>query len=235
MLQNIIFFLALIVISIASIHLKKLTVPGTLTGVVCAIFIFLAAGFTGVFLLGLFFVLGTGATYWMKEKKTFLDKEHSTGQRDMGQVLANGGIAGMLCIFALIFRSHEDILILMMAGSLSAATADTLSSELGMVYGKRFFHVLNFRSGEKGMDGVISIEGTLLGVAGSALISFVYVMGYGWSDHFWWILIGGTIGNIVDSIIGDAFERRSYISNNAVNLINTLAGALVAGSLSQGF
>jgi uncharacterized protein (TIGR00297 family) len=115
----------------------------------------------------------------------------------------------------------------MIAGSFSAATADTLSSELGNLYGKNYYNIINFKKDRQGLDGVISLEGTLCGVGGSILIAFVYSLSTNFSFDFIAIIIAGTIGNIADSVLGATLERKKLLNNNAVNFINTAVGAAV--------
>jgi uncharacterized protein (TIGR00297 family) len=114
-----------------------------------------------------------------------------------------------------------------MAGAFSSATADTLSSELGTVYGKKFYNILTFQKDKKGLDGVVSFEGTGIGIAGSAVMATIYCLGAGWSLAFLWIVIAGTIGNLCDSVLGATVERRQIIGNDVVNFLNTLIGAMV--------
>jgi uncharacterized protein (TIGR00297 family) len=85
------------------------------------------------------------------------------------------------------------------------------------------------RPDRKGLDGVVSIEGLLIGVGGAALIATIFVIGRGWNGiTFLVITFSGVFGNWVDSVLGALFERKGQLSNDLVNLLNTLAGALLA-------
>lgn len=221
-------YLVLLVGAILSIVAKKLTITGGITGFIVAVLIFKGAGYAGIEMLALFFIVGSAATGWKSSKKQQdgIDKPGSS-RRTAGQVLANGGTAVLLGGVAWYFPGHSQILRLMIAGSLASATADTLSSELGSVYGRRFYDVITFKLSKPGPDGVISLEGTLIGIVGAALISTVYTLNFGFNHTFWMILVAGTIGNLFDSILGATLERKGVIGNNMVNFCNTATGAVV--------
>ena len=229
-LNYIVPLLLIISIVILSVRSRKLTLPAAITGGVIAWLIFTAAGYTGIAMLGAFFILGTVATSWKKQEKLkFKAAEDRSSQRTMGQVLANGGVAGIMGLLILLLPMKAELLKLMMAASLASATADTLSSELGMIYGRRFFNMITLKKEEKGLDGVISLEGTMIGVMGSSMIAVVYCLGFGWSvTIFLLIVLAGTIGNLADSVLGALLERKRYLSNNQVNFLNTFIAALVA-------
>jgi uncharacterized protein (TIGR00297 family) len=142
-------------------------------------------------------------------------------------VFANGGMAGLIGITVMFFPEHARLLQTMLAASLAAATADTLSSELGVVYGRRFYNICTGKHDNRGLDGVVSWEGTWIGVAGSTLIALLYAIGFGWSVSVFWIVLAGTVGNIADSYAGAIWERSHLIGNNTVNFLNTLVAALV--------
>ena len=228
LLQYIILLILLTSGALISIWTGKLTIAAGLTGIVLGLLIFIGTGWLGLLLMAFFFLLGTLATAWKRsQKETWKIAERNKGRRTASQVLANGGMAGILALLAIINPEKADLLTLMMAGVFSSATADTLSSELGSVYGSRFYNILSFRRDTRGLDGVISVEGTLIGICGSLLVALVTSVGYGWGLYFIWIIIAGTVGNLMDSVLGATLERRNLLPNDLVNFINTMAGALV--------
>lgn len=215
-----------------SIRAGKLTRAGALTGGGLGVLLFLGAGWWGVALLALFFLLGTLASAWkVAEKRRLGLAEENKGRRTAGQALANAGVAALTGLLAWLFPAHQSLFQLMLAGSFAAATADTLSSELGNIYGRRYYNAWTFKPDTRGLNGVVSLEGTLLGLAGSALIAVVYSLGVGWHRGFVWLLVAGTVGNLADSLLGATVERRGLVANNAVNTVNTAVGALTAALL----
>jgi uncharacterized protein (TIGR00297 family) len=222
--------LALIIIAgiTYSITAKKLTVAAALTGGAVAYLVFTGAGFTGIAMMTSFFILGSAATSWQQSKKQDFSvaDEIKTG-RTTGQVLANAGVAGIVGIAVLFYPQLCYLLVPMIAASFASATADTLSSELGTVYGRRFFNIITLKPDQRGLDGVISLEGSLIGIAGSCIIAVIYAIGFGRGMNVIFIVIAGTAGNMSDSILGALLERKQIIGNNAVNFLNTLIAALV--------
>jgi uncharacterized protein (TIGR00297 family) len=229
-LSHIIVALILAVGAFLSVAGKKLTPIAGVSAFFVGVAIYIGAGPGGLVALAAFFIMSTLATAHKKELKAKLEaKPQHPERRKAGQVFANGGIAALLGIISIAFPQHQTIIALMMISAISAATADTMASELGMVYGRNAFNILSFKREAKGLDGVISIEGTLLGMAGSLIIACIY----GAFNHFDLagmiiIVVAGTLGNLIDSILGALLERRHIIGNNMVNTLNTLAGAVAA-------
>ncbi|MEB0261414.1 MULTISPECIES: DUF92 domain-containing protein [unclassified Mucilaginibacter] len=226
---HIIFSLIVLAASYASYKTGKLTLAGAVTGGVVATLIYLGTGYIGIAMLAMFFLLSTLATSHKKSEKRKLTKEHSE-KRDARQVLANGGLPAILGLLAFILPENAVLATILMAAAFASATADTLSSELGTVYGKRFYNIINFHPDEKGRDGVISIEGMLIGLAGSVIIAVIFALGFGLNSVFLSIIIAGTIGNLIDSVLGATLERRGYMGNNEINFLNTFF-AVIACSL----
>jgi uncharacterized protein (TIGR00297 family) len=211
----------------ASIYFRKLTIAGAITGGCLAWLLYKGAGFTGIVMLATFFIAGTAATAIGSRKKEQLGlAEENKGQRTAGQVLANGGVAALAGLLAWLYPSQSVMWQLASAAALASASADTLSSELGNIFGKRFYNILTFKKDKRGLNGVVSLEGTLWGITGSAMIAVVYSAGFGYTGHALWIILAGTIGNLADSILGASLERKGWLSNDLVNGLNTLIAAV---------
>jgi uncharacterized protein (TIGR00297 family) len=225
-LAHIIFLILLLAATYASYKTGKLTLGGAITGGVVALCIYMGTGFIGIAMLAAFFVLATIATSHKKNLKKSFGNDHHTERRDARQVLANGGLPAVLGLLAFALPDNVLLATVLMAAAFASATEDTLSSELGTVYGKRFYNIITFKPDEKGRDGVISLEGTIIGSAGSAIIAAVYAIGFGWNSMFLNIIIAGTIGNIADSVLGATLERKGYMNNNEVNFLNTFISVI---------
>jgi uncharacterized membrane protein len=268
-IPHLIVLLFLLAGAAAGAHWRKLTPPAAAAGALCGVAIYTGDGFRGLALLALFFALGTAATEWKKEEKGGVQRagpSPSTGTgtpipwaaahqstRRTGQVLANAGVAAIAGLVILFFPANRQLFSLMLAASLSSATADTLSSELGMVYGRRFFNILTGKTDERGLDGVISLEGLLLGIIGSALVAAVFLLvpappaavftitPLSPDQHvpilsngqtFLILILSGTVGNLADSLLGALLERRGLLTNDGVNFLNTLIAAITAAALT---
>lgn len=212
---------------IGTVKLGKLTPSAGAVALVIGMVVAAGAGYAGLCMLGTFFLLGVTATAFHKTTKT-TTTETNPEKRNAGQVLANGGTAALMAVTAMIDPAHAALYHIMLAASLASATADTLSSELGMVYGQRFFNVLSFAREPRGLNGVISLEGTLIGAVGAAVIALIHAIFTQSAGALLWITAAGFIGNLADSILGAALERRRLIGNNMVNFLNTLIASLVA-------
>lgn len=223
------FVIALLILAACfSVKAKKLTLLAAITGFFCGVTIYIGAGYLGLTMLITFFLAGTLATGWGRQRKVFLEKTGDSVQRKPGQVLANGGVAALMALMVIIFPSQSAVLLVMLAASLASATADTLSSELGMLYGKSFYNCITWKKEARGLDGVVSLEGTLIGVAGATLIAGIFAIAADYDNRFLIIVIAGAAGNLSDSIFGATLERRKLLNNDLVNFLSTLFAAVVA-------
>lgn len=212
-----------------SVKSGKLTITAALTGGILALLVFMGSGFTGIAMMSIFFILGSAATSWkINVKQSHGLAENNKGRRTSQQVIANAVVAAILGLLAWLYPQKASPFQLMMAAGFASATADTLSSELGNVYGRRFYNILSFKKDARGLNGVVSLEGTLFGIAGSAIIAIIYAIGFKWDVNIAYIILAGTVGNITDSLLGATLERKHYLHNDVVNSLNTLVAALTA-------
>lgn len=222
-----------VVLSYAS---GKIDLPGSLLGALIAMGIFVGGGFEALALLLLFFVLGTLASHHKRSAKQALGlAQENEGKRSVRHAFANGGVAGICGFWAWCFPEYAPFWLAALAASFATAMGDTFSSELGNVYGRHYVEILTFRPGERGLDGVISLEGTLIGIGGSLLVALVYAALIGNAQFILAVFIAGVAGNLLDSIYGATLQRLEILTNDSVNLLATVSGALIGGGLALYF
>ena len=214
--------------AIAAYLLKKIDLIGGLSGAMLASIIWLGGGPESLFALFLFFVFASIASHWrIDNKKQDNLVQENQGIRGISNVMANGGVAGLLSLLALFQPEHKHMLIPMIIAVFATACSDTLSSELGNVYGKRYFTITNFKPATRGIDGAVSLQGLWFGLAGSLLIATGTFLFYHDYRILLVITISGLSGNIVYSILGATIQRRGIINNHQVNFFATLSGSFI--------
>jgi len=220
---------ALLLFGVLSYASGKIDFSGTLSGILIGICLFLGGSWVGLFLMLVFFVLGTLASSWKKKQKQQMNlAQESGGKRSAKHAFSNAGIAALMGLLAWRFPESKWIFLSGLAGCFSSALGDTLSSELGNLYGRRFFDLQTFGTGRRGEDGVISLEGSLLGWTGSLLIGLVAA--WGWNQPSLWIIVGlaGIIGNLSDSLLGAFLQRKGLLNNDSTNFFSTVLAAISA-------
>lgn len=163
--------------------------------------------------------------------------------RAASQVAANLGMAALVSSeaaqswFARAIPVHRTALAPMALfavalAALSEAAADTVSSEVGQVMGGRPRMITTLRAVEPGIDGGISLVGTLAGVAAAAIVSLAGTLALRGDLRMFWISgAGGLFGLLFDSFLGATFERRGWINNDVVNFLSTASAAAFALAL----
>ncbi|MEJ7557857.1 MAG: DUF92 domain-containing protein [Pedobacter sp.] len=215
----------LVVLMAVCLKFNKLTLSGSLATGMIGVCVYLADHLRGVLLLLIFFITSVLATAHKKEFKVKVHRDATQLMgRTAGQVFANGGVAALCALLSILDSEHLQLYLVMLASSLASALADTLSSELGIVYGRRFYNILSLKRDTNGLDGVVSAEGSLIGAAGAFVVGLSFA---GFSITALCIGVAGISGNLMDSIIGASLERKGIIGNNFVNFLNTLFAAIV--------
>jgi len=205
---------------------------GMIHGGVLGVALWVFGGGGAFAMLFIFFVMGTVATkVGYKIKAAEGTAQEKGGKRGAPHAWANAG-AGVF--FAFLFAATgEDVFLLAVVAAFATAASDTLGSEIGQAYGRRTFLITTFRPVPRGTDGAVSLEGTLAGIAGSALLGAA-AMAFGISG---WngliiVVIAAFIGTTLESYLGATLEQAKQINNEAQNFLNTLAGGLAAVAIA---
>ena len=201
---------------------KALDFLGSLFMVIMGIVIIFSAGVNWLLLLILFLIMALIATKYAKKYKDHLGEFE--GQRTAKNVISNGIVAFMMAAFGGYYLPFVGGFI----GAISTATADTLASEIGVTRTPRL--ITTFRKVDPGTDGAISLLGTFAGIVGAGIIGVAaYLLGV--VSNPWSALIvsvvSGTVGCFMDSFLGATFERWGILTNEHVNLLATIVGAIV--------
>jgi len=214
--------LLLLFFSVFSLLRKLLDFKGIIAANIIGILVFFApiGGMRHFFVVLVFFLLAEFFTKWGRQDF----EKHEP--RSTGNILGNSlvAVAGLWLGLEIIFF-----------GAISAALADTLSSEIGLRSKKKpILIVPPFNEVEAGTNGGITFLGIIASIFGGIVIGTVYAI-----IHFnvfnesifvvsMIIAFAGLFGSIADSFFGAVLESRKLVSNDSVNFLATLAGGLFA-------
>jgi uncharacterized protein (TIGR00297 family) len=110
--------------------------------------------------------------------------------------------------------------------ALAEAAADTVSSEIGQVFGGRPRMITTLRPVEPGRDGAVSLAGTLAGVVAAGVVALAGTLALGGGRTMFWVsCAGGIFGLLFDSLLGATLEERGWLNNDAVNFLSTASAA----------
>ncbi len=163
--------------------------------------------------------------------------------RSASQVAANLGVAAVISspfarssLAGSPWFAHAALVpaLLLTAGlaALSEAAADTVSSEIGQVFGGRPRMITTLRRVQQGQDGAVSPLGLLAGVSAAAFIAAAGTLALRAGVHMFIVsAAGGVFGFLFDSLLGATLEQRGWLNNDAVNFLSTAAAAAFALAL----
>jgi uncharacterized protein (TIGR00297 family) len=216
-------------ISLAALRLGSLSRSGAAAAIVLGTLVFGLGGLEWAILLVAFFVSSSGLSHLFKNRKQNLTGTFSKGaQRDAGQVLANGGFAGLAVLIHAI-RPELAWPWIAFSGILAAVNADTWATELGVLSPTRPRLITTLQPVEHGTSGGISLAGTLASLAGALLVGLLSVL-FRPSQALLplnaqvnlppaalpalagWLIVGGAglLGSLVDSLLGATLQAIYY-------------------------
>ena len=236
-----------------SFRVKFLTLSGSIATFFLASFIFGLGGIKWSIPILTFFILSSILSKLRKKKNESVEIYfEKSSVRDYLQVIANGGLGGILVIINAVYPN--EIYYMIYLATLSAVCADTWATEIGTWKKTATYNILNLKPVAQGVSGGISVRGTVGAVLGSIAILFSGIL---WIDisyiHYTILIITtGVFGSMIDSILGatiqaqnkclvcnkvteknvhcgidaDHFSGYRWINNDVVNFFSGVAGAL---------
>ena len=220
---------------------KLLTPAGIVHAWILGVLIWGSLGWPGYAVVVFYFLVGSGVTrIGMAEKQAAGIAEKREGARGpenvWGSALTAAICAVGILVISLLYPNHpprENLPFLLMLGyvaSFSTKLSDTCASEVGKAYGKRTFLITTLQPVPRGTEGAVSLEGTLAGIVASFAIAFL-----GWTvclidlTGISFCVIAAFIATNLESVIGATMQSQfEWLTNEVVNIINTLIGAIAA-------
>ncbi len=235
-----------ILLSIVWFVPKKLLTPsGVFHAWLLGILIWGTIGWQGYIVVMFYFLIGSSATrVGMAQKEAEGIAEKRSGARGPENVWGSA-LTGALCALGVgiinwgLFpvptphtphSTPHTLLLLGYVASFSTKLSDTCASEVGKAYGKRTFLITTLQPVSRGTEGAVSLEGTLAGVVASVVQALIG-WGVGLIDLMGvlWCVLAAFIATSLESVIGATLQSRfSWLTNEVVNILNTLIGAIVA-------
>ncbi|MBV9270095.1 MAG: DUF92 domain-containing protein [Candidatus Eremiobacteraeota bacterium] len=240
-------------VAFAAFRLKTLTAGGALAAVVIGTIVFACGTWVYTAVLFAFFLPSIVLSRARRARKKQLRDIGKHGPRDARQVAANGGVAAICALLSLRFPHAAAGF----AGAFAAASADTWATEIGTLAKQQPRSILTLRPLQAGFSGGITVTGTIAQACGAVLLATVAaLLGAG---NLAAIALGGFAGATIDSLAGASVQALRYcarcnrdcetnphscgsstvvrrgfapVDNDAVNLLATAGGALIAYLLS---
>ena len=202
---------------------KALDLFGSAVMIIMGVVIIFSAGANWLLLIILFLVMSLLATRYSKKYKRSLGQFE--GRRTTKNVISNGVVACFMAAFGGYYSPFVGGFI----GAIATATSDTLASEIGVLDAHPRL-ITTFQKVDPGTNGAVSVLGTVVGIIGAAIIGIAaYLLGIVANplSVIFVSVVSGFVGCFTDSILGALFENRGMITNEHVNLMATIVGAIV--------
>jgi uncharacterized protein (TIGR00297 family) len=165
--------------------------------------------------LGIFFVSSSLLSHFKEEEKRAAAEKFDKGhRRDLGQVLANGGLGAVLATLSALAPSS--IWFFLYVGVMATVTADTWATELGTLSRRPPRLITTGQIVEVGTSGGVSLLGTTVSLLGGLLIGLIAGL-LQWRRGEKMLAraalagaLGGLTGSLVDSLLGATVQRIYY-------------------------
>ncbi len=216
---NLIKFALPLFIALFGLEKRSLTIKGAFSAIFLSYILIIRQNFSWFLILFSFYLIGTVVTRIKSDEKKESDLMQKT--RGAWNVMGNAGIGLLMALLGGVVGFIAFI------GVVATATADTVSSELGVLSKSKPRLITNLKKVEPGTNGGITFLGTLAGGLGALIIGLISVFELGWIVVPV-ALLSGILGNFADSFIGAVLEGKGAIGNTITNFLATTCGAISA-------
>ncbi len=216
---------------------KLLTLAGILHAWFLGVIVWGSLGWQGYLVVGFYFLVGSGITFVGKAQKEAMGiAEKRSGARGPENVWGSA-LTATLCALGVLLTSllgqGENFIPLLLLGyvaSFCTKLSDTCASEIGKAYGNRTFLITTLQPVPRGTEGAVSLEGTLAGIVASIAIALVaWAVGMISPIGIGLCIIAAFIATNLESVIGATLQSDfDWMTNEVVNVFNTLIGTIVA-------
>jgi len=209
-----------VIIAVITYSIKALSLSGAMGAWLLGTVVFGLGGVEWMIPVIMFFVFSTLLTKVGKKHKKKLETIfEKTGNRDIYQVFANGGIAmiATMCwhFLAATWPNIEMFWYMIFLGAIAAATADTWGTEIGAFSTHEPVSIKTFRHVPQGTSGGLTIIGTsgalfgsfLIAVTGKYALLFFADIDMSWNAVIL-IAVAGLLGAFVDSFLGATIQAQ---------------------------
>lgn len=221
-----------ILLSFIAYRFNLLTKDGTFAAAITGLIIGFFGSVTWLFLLVIFATMGFVATLmgFSRKKKEGL-QEGTHGERTAKNVI---GVALPCILFALLnvmtIDRYHDLMTIGYISTIAVAAADTAASEIGTM-DKRVYLITTFKRVNAGVDGGISLLGTVACILASifvTMVGWIAIYGFEYDLDIIWPMLAGFIGCMLDSLFGATIESKGHMSKYMNNCSTGIIGGLIA-------
>jgi uncharacterized protein (TIGR00297 family) len=186
-----------------------------------------ALGWGGYGVIFCYFLVGSAVTrIGLAEKTRKGIAEKRGGARGPANVWGSA-LTGAICALGYLWAPNP-LWLVAYVSSLATKLGDTTASEIGKTYGKTTYLVTTLRPVPAGTEGAVSLEGTLAGILGSALLAGLgaTVQLIAW-NAVPWVILAAFLATTAESLVGATLQTQGLLTNEQVNFFNTTVGALL--------
>ena len=210
---------------------KSLSSSGALAALLVGTITFTANMTFGLVLIA-FYLMGSVVTRIGSVQKQKFDGEYRKGgQRDIWQVLSNGGLGTLLSLLYLLNEHDEhsrNMIVVAYLSVYSCCLGDTFASELGVLSSVDPWLITSLKRVQRGTNGAVSVIGTAASLLGGLFIGLIYMCLEVRIYEYRYLFICGVasiLGSLIDSILGALFQA-TFVDERSGKIYNSKTVAM---------